>query len=447
MSTHSENPFNLKSQRYYLTPELNQRINLICHLIQNSEQLLLILAETGYGKTALLNQLKKTAENQHEHWWVYNHTSTPAISPETFVSKILTAFNVRHDGKPINELQNSLRNHITATRYNGQLPVLLVDDAHKLPLATLKLIIELAMQGEPLTKMRIVLFCEPQISSILATPEFKIVHDTLVHNLDIPAFSRTQVRDYLQFYIKNSSYRNTHPFTSEIIKKIYKDSEGIPEKINRQAGRILHQFSEHRFTQTSISYSKLRWGLPIIIVLIITAGIIYWKYPILFERTIPPIIEPIVTYDIKANPESLAEHVKAIEPVVIPTITNTDINNKALINTELSVEQIPPVIKTAKIEVKNEVWIKEQNPKYYTLQVLGAYDQITLSKFLEQHKLKEVAMYKTSFQGRNWYVLLYGNYSSYSKAKTALDKLPASLRNSTKPWIRTFGSVQKRLKY
>ncbi len=444
MSNYSENPFNSKSQRYYLTPELNQRINLISHLIQNSEQLLLILAEAGYGKTTLLNQLKKTVENQHEHWWIYRHLSTPAVSPETFVSKVLTAFNVRHDGKPIKELQDSLRNHIAATRYNGQLPVLLIDDAHKLPLATLKLIIELSMQGESLTRMRIVLFCEPQISSILATPEFKIVHNTLVHNLDIPAFSKTQVRDYLQFYIKNSSYRNTHPFTSEIIKKIYKESEGVPEEINLQAGRILHKFNEHRFAKTYISYSKLRWGLPIVIILIITAGIIYWKYPTLFKQPVSPIIEPIVNYDIKITTENLSEHVEA--PVVVPTMTYLDTNNEALIDDkELLVEEIPPVIKATN-RVKNEVWLKEQNSKYYTLQVLGAYDKITLSKFLEQHELKEVAMYKTSFQGRNWYVLLYGHYSSYSQATTALAMLPDSLRNSTKPWVRTFGSIQKRLK-
>lgn len=444
MSTHSENPFNSKLQRYYLTPELSQRINLICHLIQNSEQLLLILAETGYGKTALLNQIKKTAETQHEHWWIYNHISTPAISPETFVSKVLNAFNVRHDGKPIQTLQESLRNHIAATRYNGQLPVLLIDDAHKLPLATLKLVIELAMQGEPLTKMRIVLFCEPQISSILATPEFKIVHNTLVHNLDIPAFSKTQVRDYLQFYIKSSNYRNTHPFTSEIIKKIYKESEGVPEEINRNAGRILHQFSEHRFSQTSISYSKLRWGLPIVILLIIISGIIYFKYPVLFEKPVEPIIEPVITYDIQETTENLSEHAEPIGPVIIPTI-NT--NNESLSIKEIAlVKEVTPIVKTAKIQVNNEVWLKEQNPKYYTLQVLGAYDKMTLSKFLEQHGLSGVAMYKTSFQGRNWYVLLYGNYSSYSKATTALAQLPEALRNSTKPWIRTFGSIQKRLK-
>jgi len=431
---HSENPFNSRLQRYYLTPELSQRINLICHLIQNSEQLLLILAETGYGKTALLNQLKKIAETQHEHWWTYSHTSTPAISPETFTSKILAAFNVRHDGKPVQTLQDSLRNHIAATRYNGQLPILLIDDAHKLPLATLKFIIELSMQGEPLTRMRIILFCEPQISSILATPEFEIVHNTLVHNLDIPPLSKTQVRDYLQFYIKNSNYRNTHPFTSEIIKKIYKESEGIPGEINHYAGRILHQFGEQRFAQTSLSYSKLRWGLPIVIVLILIAGLIYLKYPILFQKQ-PIISEPIVTANVKTTNDNLLEHaVEPIEPVIIPTITTT----------AEAIPNIPPV-NTTKPSIKNEAWLKQQNSKHYTLQVLGAYDKMTLSQFIEQHNLNEVAVYKTSFQGRNWYVLLYGSYSSYNQAATVLAQLPESLLQ-TKPWIRTFGSIQKRLK-
>ncbi|MCK5877272.1 MAG: AAA family ATPase [Candidatus Marithrix sp.] len=434
MSIHSENPFNPKLQKYYLTPELSQRVNLICHLIQNSEQLLLISAESGYGKTALLNQLKKIARTQHEHWWIYSQTSTPAISPETFTSKILAAFNVRHDGKPMQALRDSLHNHISATRYNGQLPILLIDDAHNLPLATLQFVIKLAMQGEPLTRMRVILFCEPQISSILATPEFEIVHNTLVHNLDIPPFSRTQVRDYLQFYIKNSNYRNAHPFTSEIIKKIYKDSEGVPGKINHQASNILHQFGEQNFAQTSLSYSKLRWGLPIVIVLMIIAGIIYWKNPTLFTRQ----TSPVVVADIKIS-ENLAKHIDTtdlVEPIVIPTITTI---NKV----EKESPTVPEIAKPSEITQPNKIWSK--NPKHYTLQVLGAYNKTVLNNFVEQHKLSDIAMYKTSYRGRDWYILSTGNYSSYSQATTALAQLPKSLRTSTKPWIRTFGSIQKRL--
>ncbi|MDM8569009.1 AAA family ATPase [Thiotrichales bacterium HSG1] len=427
MAIHSKNPFSSRLTKYYLTPELSQRVNLICHLIQNSEQLLLILAESGYGKTALLTQLKKIAEIQHEHWWTYSHTSTPAISPETFTSKILTAFNVRHDGKPINTLQDSLHNHIAATRYNGQLPVLFIDDAHKLPLATLKFIVELAMQGEALTRMRVILFCEPQISSILATPEFEIVHNTLVHSLDIPSFSKTQVRDYLQFYIKDSSYRNVHPFTSDVIKNIYKDSEGVPEKINHYAGRILHQFGEKHFVQPSLSYSKLSWGLSIVVLLMLIAGIIYWQYPTLFKTQPPPVVENF------QNGKNLTEHaettIESVKPIIVPTITVTDAQEDSL-----------PI--TLEVMQSEEKWLKKQNPQNYTLQVLGAYDKVVLNKFLEQHELSDTSMYKTSFRGRDWYVLLSGNYASYSQATTALSQLPESLRATTKPWIRTFGSLK-----
>ncbi|MDM8557600.1 AAA family ATPase [Candidatus Parabeggiatoa sp. HSG14] len=465
-SLHDENIFASMPHRYYLTPELSQRVNLVCHLIQNSEQLLFVLAETGCGKTSLLNQLNHVAEQQHEHWWIYTLTSNPALSPEACLSIILTAFNVRQDGKPMEVLQESLRNHVAATRYNGQLPVLFIDDAHKLPLATLKFIIESAMQGDALTRMRVVLFCEPQITSILATPEFDIVHNTLIHTLDVPPFSKTQVRDYLQFRLQNSRYNNVHPFNSDIIKKIYTESEGIPGEVNLYAQQILSQFAEQHKLQMrshSLSHSKLLWGIPIVLVLIAIALWVYWYSPKPPENTLQPQSTNVSLPKEPTSPYTLYDEIAIEVPETNVTPVTPPKNGLVLKSTDLSTQSIGKQAndttlltsstedliaknKGEQTEIKGEDWLYRQAPNAYTLQILGAYDHLTLKSFLAKYNLKEVAMFKTSHNNKDWYVLLYGIYSTRSQANAARKELPAALQKDTKPWVRSLASVQKTIK-
>jgi len=435
-----------KSCRYYLTPELSQRINLVRHLIQNSEQLLLVLAETGCGKTAFLNQLKKIAEKKNEHWWIYTLNSSPALSPETLMSGILAAFNVRQDGKPAQVLQESLRSHIAATRYNGQLPVLFVDDAHKLPLATLKFVIELAMQGEPLTRMRVILFCEPQMTSILAAPEFEIVQKNMTHTLDIPPFSTAQVRDYLQFCLQGSKYHTTHPFSSDVIKKISTESEGVPGEVNLYAQQILHQFVEQRpkrILPDSLSHSKLLWGIPIVLLLFGIGLWVYWESQKPLEELLNS--HPQETQLLEPS-SSLYEQVPDTSKEAATQPALSDLSGAAH-----SVESPPKtgnVQQTPKVDPLNEIngenWLRRQNPNAYTLQILGSRDLLALKQFLTQHSLNDMAMYKTIYNDKDWYVLVYGVYSNRAQASAALQALPKPLQQN-KPWIRTLASVQKHL--
>jgi len=430
-----EAPFGTKPRGYFITSELNQRLNLIRHLIQNSEPLLLVLAELGCGKTALLNQLRKIASKQHEHWWLYTLNSSPALSPEVLISTLLSAFNIRQEGKPTQVLQESLRNHLASTRYAGKLPILLVDDAHRLPLATLKLIIDLAMQGESLSKMRVVLFCEPQITSILATPEFEIVHHTLIHTLDIPPFSKTQTRDYLQFCLEGSKYNTLHLFTHDLLKKIYLESEGIPAEINLCAQEVLHKFSQQRnrsLLPSSLSYYKLVWGIPIIIFMMIGIALLYWYYPNLVNQEAPPQPELPIKLPLATGFETLPPAILS-PPSDSPPPTTTP---------------LPPPMATPPVPSKGVEWLRQQSPETYTLQILGAYEEDTLQKFLTQYPFlnQKANVFKTSFNNKEWYVLMYGTFSTRPEALAALETFPTPLRQNTHPWIRTLGSIQKLLK-
>ena len=426
--------------RFFATLELTQRFNLIRHLIQNSEQLILVLSESGYGKTSLLNQLRIAG---NEHWWVCTLLSTPAISPDALTSHILSAFKVRHEGKSAQVLKESLRSHIASARYHGQLPVFLVDDAHLLPIATLKMLVELAMQTEQVTRMRVVLFCEPQITSILATPEFEIVHKTLVHTLDIPPFSQTQVGDYILFRLQNTGYTSIHPFNHALIKKIYTQSEGIPSKINKLAYQALERFLEQQPiypVHQAKSYRKLALTLLLFLTLAAAGAFSYWQYPELFKNLLLISTEPSQSVAVPLPPQppeiSRSENVAPAPPVDTPQEPPPE--------SKVEIPPVPP--ETESKAVKDETWLLQQPLESYTIQLLGAYETNRLDKFSALYSLSQLAVFKTRYQNRDWYVLITGIYPNREQAQKALDSLPQQLKQETQPWIRKVATIQDQIK-
>ena len=90
-----------------------------------------------------------------------------------------------------------------------------------------------------------------------------------------------------------------------------------------------------------------------------------------------------------------------------------------------------------------EKWLLSLDPKQYTLQMIGARDEAAVQEFISSYpSLTKVAYYKTLFKGSDWYVVIYGQFSTKNAAKLAVTRLPKNLIAS-KPWTRPLASVQK----
>lgn len=76
----------------------------------------------------------------------------------------------------------------------------------------------------------------------------------------------------------------------------------------------------------------------------------------------------------------------------------------------------------------------------YTIQLAGSRNKSALNAFASSQPLeREVAYYRTVHEGREWYVLLYGRFSSFGDASKALESLPSSLIHY-RPWLRRIPS-------
>ncbi|WP_323085032.1 SPOR domain-containing protein [Providencia alcalifaciens] len=78
----------------------------------------------------------------------------------------------------------------------------------------------------------------------------------------------------------------------------------------------------------------------------------------------------------------------------------------------------------------------------YTLQLSSASRSDTLEAFAKENKLANYQVYKTIRNGQTWYVLIHGNYSSVSEAKSAIATLPAAVQ-AKKPWVRNMKQVKQ----
>ncbi|MDC9598147.1 SPOR domain-containing protein [Xenorhabdus anantnagensis] len=81
----------------------------------------------------------------------------------------------------------------------------------------------------------------------------------------------------------------------------------------------------------------------------------------------------------------------------------------------------------------------------FTVQLSSASRSDTLIAFAKKNNLSNYKVYETKRDGKTWFILIHGNYSSVSDAKRAISSLPAEIQ-AKKPWVRKLQQVQQDLK-
>lgn len=100
-------------------------------------------------------------------------------------------------------------------------------------------------------------------------------------------------------------------------------------------------------------------------------------------------------------------------------------------------------------------WLNQQQKTHYTLQLATGKNRDSMEKsqknllasqLLEQPENLYIQEFKRKENDKTIisYVLLYGTFESYQRAKNEVEKLPESLKKSN-PWIRQFGKLQSRV--
>ncbi len=527
LGLHTE-PFsnNINDEFFLLDTQRAQHLNMLYHLAQNSELMLVVTGVQGSGKSSLLQHFIDMGD---ETWRSCVIDANAMMNPEQLLIQIAEGFGLPQGSVNFGNAIEMLNKRLIEMRRSELVSILIIDDAHELPAASLTMLMKLSeLSDEHEGLLRFVLFSEPQLVEILNASSLKDVRYRITHTLEMPSLSEQETINYIQHRLTIAGLQSGFPFSKSQLKKIYRQSSGIPGAINRIAHQTLLGKQPHTSpAKDSVgNINKLRSGITILVILVITIGVTWFFTRDAFNKLSEHLAEPnksdrdVVTttqqtsrplpllpakpiisqtkLDSKA-PSNITENAPAKKSTVnVHALRQSDIQTKPITTIDkpsVSVsktenpapapkESIKPVVEdqpvapekiiakepataektktdivtkpavikpakkiTAKPAVPKSVtrnWLSQQNPNYYTLQIMGSHELKSVTKVLRDYKLgKQAAIIKTELKGSAWFILVYGAYTGPRKAKSYIPTLPRKLTVLVTPWPRKIGDIKQ----
>ncbi|MFV2057282.1 MAG: AAA family ATPase, partial [Thiohalomonadales bacterium] len=271
-----------ENDMYFSDALLTQRLDLLLHLTQYGHELLLVTAEEGGGKTSMLNQFIQRA---YSNWQIGHIIGASSTNQEQLIKQIYRQFMLQDDPHKKVISTKGLNDHMEAFLMTNHRVVLLIDDAHTLPLEALALLLDLSsMTNINKFSLQIILFCHPQIKVKLATPELEKKRFLKQRKIDLPKLTITQTDQLIQHRVELTGLRGSKIFPLSTVERIFKTSKGNPNKICEIAHQILTDSTpKERHSFFNLNYilhpplPRMTNSIAITAVGILIVGILYFQ--------------------------------------------------------------------------------------------------------------------------------------------------------------------------
>ncbi len=211
-------------------------LDALIYSLSEAEGIIKVSGEVGSGKTMLCRMLLERLPKHIETVYLAN----PSLSREEMLYAIADALCLDIDGKRVGIVMHSIQNKLEEKAREGKRIVVLVDEAHAMPLDTLeelRLLYNLQVGNAKL--LQIILFGQPELNAKLDQPNMRQLKDRIVHHFHIQPLSRNTLESYLMFRMRAAGYRGPDIFSPSAIKLIANASNGLMRRINILADKSL----------------------------------------------------------------------------------------------------------------------------------------------------------------------------------------------------------------
>ena len=236
-------------------------LDAMIYAIKDSEGIVKVSGEVGSGKTMLCRMLLDRLPSNIKAIYLAN----PSMTRDELLYAIADRLDLNLEGQRVNVILQTLQNQLEAMYERNERCVVLVDEAHAMPLDTLeelRLLYNLQVGKHKL--IQIVLFGQPELDDKLEQSNMRQLKDRIVHHFSILPISRKVINDYLMFRMRAAGYKGPDIFSPAAVLLIGKASQGLMRRVNILADKALlaafventHKIEE-RHVQAAIRDSEM----------------------------------------------------------------------------------------------------------------------------------------------------------------------------------------------
>ncbi len=302
--------------------------------------------------------------------------------------------------------------------------------------------------------------------------------------------NENEVKLYIQEKYISNTLSNENIFTDKIVKKIYRLSNGITDRVDILCLQYLDdpvkkatKTKSHLILNNILLLTKYRLFYLLLLLSIFVLLYIYIMLPFKLEdenikQTLKIKLPEKIENGAKLDESLLIAMKEVMEPpsdtelsATVISDLNHDDNHTAIDSTQNSNEEalmqlndenknediettnnlLPITESKEKIEITNNFkkdinWLVNQEPEKYVLQLISAIEEETIKNYLGFFDNDDqIIGFSAPVYGKKRYILVYGLYDDSDLARADIEKLPQKARK-IKPWVRTVKSIKELLK-
>ncbi len=485
---------------FYSGAERGSVLDALNYVVLSGEGITKVIGEVGAGKTMLCRMLEEKLPDSVETIYIGN----PSISAENILNVIGFEVGLIQQPQSKLEVMQLLQQWLLEKYSADRQVVVLIEEAQNMPLETLEEIRLLSnLETDQHKLLQIVLFGQPELDSKLSDNAIRQLKERIAHNFYLNPLTRTQIKDYLNFRMRNAGYHGPDIFDEKTSAAIARHSKGLIRRINILAdksliaayaeGTTLLNVKHVRKAAKDSQFSKIRpvsrqtlfgaligltaGALLVSVTWTLTARDKKPYYPELgqinnaINITTPAadattetessisteeIAEPEQTQptkenlDIAATSHSISPE-KTPDPIVstppeIAAPTQEIVENNSFEPAEA--ELLPASALQSRIVVTRD-WLHHSNPRQYSIQLmmLSASSSERLNDYLKDLPktvdIKDIFVYEAIVDGKNMLGVLYQLFGSRAEALAKLENMPYAFERFRPFMIRSIRGLRK----